>query len=131
MHTGSRMQNCLLGLNAKLSCNNLRHPKTADRLSSWDEHRLCTIIRERTNEQCLGKTFGIVSGNKPFNSIRCLIATLKTSACHQIKHCVCRCCLLKPAGCRLKDTRAEYLVITTARQMSDLQLVPVEQCKQC
>lgn len=34
MHSESRMQNCLLGSNAKLNCNNLRHPKFADRLST-------------------------------------------------------------------------------------------------
>lgn len=47
-HSESRMQNCLLGLNAKLSCNNRQHPKTADRLSSCNEPRVGPISAQQT-----------------------------------------------------------------------------------
>ena len=98
MHSESRMQNCLFGLNAKLSCNNLRHPKTADGLSSCNESTVCTISAQwmlwlnrealihfmyipviplKPRELCW--KFFITSGNKPRNFSLFLSAPLKTS----------------------------------------------------
>lgn len=53
LHSESRMQNCLLGLDAKLSCNNLRHPKTADRLSSRNEPSVAAQRTLRLNREAL------------------------------------------------------------------------------
>ena len=109
--------NCLLGFNAKLSRNNLTHPKTADRFNSCDVGPEGPTTPFKTSILMYN---GVEGGRDIF-----LIMKNKKVRTGPLR-CCCQAELLKGL---VESTKADYPIGTTAGQMSEWQLVHTRKMK--